>query len=499
MLAIISDIHLTDGTSNATMAPGAFKLFAERLRDMAEAASWRLGDVYRPLESVNLVLLGDMLDLIRSAKWLNSESVRPWDDINSAEGVRLIEEVTTSVLERNADALNTLRLISAEGLRIPAATSRGKPDRTRHEIVPVRTHYMVGNHDWFYHLNLPELTPARRALVEKLGLANKADMPFPHSPADDAELQDVMRRHRVFARHGDIYDAFNFAGDRSASSLGDVVVIELLNRFASEISEQLVSELPAATLAGLGELDNLRPSLLAPIWIEGLLERSCPLPTQRTKVKRTWDRLVDEFLEIPFIKEQDTWSPVDLVDSLQRVLKFSKLVSLGAAGKIVEWLERFGSGGDTSYYRYALGEQDFRNRRAKHIVYGHTHVAESVPLDASSAEGYALNQLYFNSGTWRRVHRQTKFAPREHEFIAAETMTYLAFFTGDERGGRSFETWCGTLAPEPEDASAYRLDPMNAPPVGTEPARRAVPMPTPHFTPEGAPSRAPVAPRMKSL
>ena len=41
-----------------------------------------------------------------------------------------------------------------------------------------------------------------------------------------------------------------------------------------------------------------------------------------------------------------------------------------------------------------LTEQDFRNRRAKHIVYGHTHHAENVPLDASYAENYVLNHLH---------------------------------------------------------------------------------------------------------
>ena len=68
-----------------------------------------------------------------------------------------------------------------------------------------------------------------------------------------------------------------------------------------------------------------------------------------------------------------------------------------------------------------------------------------MPLDASHAEGFVLNQGYFNSGTWRRVHRATQFAPGEHEFIAAESMTYLAFFQGDERSGRPYETWTGTL------------------------------------------------------
>lgn len=458
MLVIISDVHLTDGSSNATMAAGAFKLFAERLADLAESASWRAGGTYRPVERVDLVLLGDMLDLIRSSQWLSAPNVRPWNNISSPEGLRVLETITRSILDRNATALGTLRSLSQDGLAIPVATAAGKSERSRTTNVPVRTHYMVGNHDWFFHMNLQQLDPLRQMMIERMGLANQHNQPFAHEPNDSPELLDAMRRHRLFARHGDIYDPFNFAGDRSVASLGDVVVIELLTRFAGEINAQLAGELPAATLSGLGELDNLRPSLLAPIWIEGLLERTCPWSAQRTRVKRAWDRLVDEFLELDFIRQQDTWSPCDLVDSLQRVLKFSKLVSLSAAGKIASWLENMRSGSDDSYYRHALGEQDFRNRRAKHIVYGHTHAAESVPLDASSAEGYALNQVYFNSGTWRRVHRQTKFAPREHEFIASETMTYLAFFSGDERGGRSFETWSGTLAVEPDHDSVHRLD-----------------------------------------
>ena len=67
-----------------------------------------------------------------------------------------------------------------------------------------------------------------------------------------------------------------------------------------------------------------------------------------------------------------------------------------------------------------------------HLAYGHTHAAESVPLDASHAEGYVLNQMYFNAGTWRR-YRQTQWAPGAHEFIASDVMTYLVFLPGDER------------------------------------------------------------------
>ena len=125
---------------------------------------------------------------------------------------------------------------------------------------------------------------------------------------------------------------------------------------------------------------------------------------------------------------------------------------------IVQWIAELRGATSSSFYQHALTEQDFRNRRAKHRVYGHTHHAETVPLDASYADGYVLHQTYFNSGTWRRVHEQTQFAPREHEFIAADTMTYLDFFKDDQRGGRPYETWTGALGVQPHISQTHRFD-----------------------------------------
>ena len=57
---------------------------------------------------------------------------------------------------------------------------------------------------------------------------------------------------------------------------------------------------PAATIRGLREIDNIRPLLLIPVWIDGLLERACPLPVMRREVKRIWDALAEHQIEIPF-------------------------------------------------------------------------------------------------------------------------------------------------------------------------------------------------------
>ena len=69
MLIIISDLHLNDGTSGTSITSDAFHIFGERLRDLAFQASWRSeGAGYKPIESVDLVLLGDVFDPIRSVR-----------------------------------------------------------------------------------------------------------------------------------------------------------------------------------------------------------------------------------------------------------------------------------------------------------------------------------------------------------------------------------------------------------------------------------------------
>ncbi len=492
MLVIISDLHLTDGTSGATISPGAFQLLAERLADLGMSASRRRDGTYRPIERIDLLLLGDVLDAIRSTKWLGDRA-RPWDDTKSAPLFDMVSQITSDILVHNNQALGEFRRLAQQGVSLPAATNEGRMAGGELQPVPVRIHYMVGNHDWFYHLPGENYNQLRRKIASHMGLATYPDAPFPHEIWESNELVQVMRRHKVFARHGDVYDPFNYEGDRDASSLGDVIVLELLNRFGVKVRQELGDDLPNTALAGLQEIDNIRPLLLIPVWIDGLLERSCPQPAIRKEVKRIWDGLADEFLEHPFVQQRDTWSPVDIVDGLQKALKFSRRLSVSWASWVAQWIAELRGASQSSYYSHALTEQDFRNRRAKHIVYGHTHHAEVVPLDASYADGYVLHQAYFNSGTWRRVHEQTQFAPREHEFIAADTMTYLAFYKDDERGGRPYETWTGTLGLHPLTTSNHRVDSATNPGINTNAPGQPistpnVPVRAPHFAVPLAPS-----------
>src|SRR6267378_5714324 len=127
MLIIISDLHLTDGTSGETIRTNAFGAFRERLRDLAYDASWRRDGKYRPVEEVDIILLGDILDIIRSTKWLTIEE-RPWSDPHSQNFTAKIAEINSGILERNNTTLGILKSVSrGSAVTLPPATEAGKP------------------------------------------------------------------------------------------------------------------------------------------------------------------------------------------------------------------------------------------------------------------------------------------------------------------------------------------------------------------------------------
>ncbi|HEX3870467.1 MAG TPA: hypothetical protein VHV77_08530 [Pirellulales bacterium] len=456
MLVIVSDLHLTDGTAGPSVSPQAFELFASQLRSLAENASWRADGRYRPVERIDVLLLGDTLDFMRSTTWTQRSDVRPWDVAHRPALIEIVGRITADILQHNERSLEILRSLAEDGaITIPPADLRGRPVvDTPATPVPLYIHYLVGEHDWFLHVDAKAYDDVRGLVVRHLGLAQRADEPFAHDASENEALLELLRRHRLMARHGDVFDPLSYNGQRDASSLSDAIAIELLTPFTSQIVLELKEHLPAATAIGIGDLHHVRPLALVPAWIESLLERTCPQAELRRRIKVVWNRMVERLFELPVAEQCQAWHGSELIARLRQVMR------IGAAGSGISWndesLEHMGQ--IASYARHAMGEPDFRNRRAKAIVYGHTHQSETMPLDASFADGYVLNQMYFNAGTWRRVMRPTAISPSLREFIAWESMGCAAFFQGDERSGRPYETWNGTLGAKPIAAATLRVD-----------------------------------------
>jgi len=456
-------------------------LFAERLADLAWRASWRAGGNYQRIERLDLVLLGDVLDIVHSQKWLATD-LRPWSDLQSPAGSDAVAHITDGILRHNAQTVRSLRSLATESvITVPQANAAGEAVLDDIEMpVAVRTHYMVGNHDWPLHLPGPQYDVLRHKVAHHLGLANQHNRPFPHDSSESEELHDALRSHRVLARHGDIHDPLAFSDDRNASSLSDVIAIELVGRFIEHLETELAGELPEAAVTALKEIDQVRPLLLIPAWMESLLERTVPQLSLRTAIKRTWDSLVEQMLALYVVRERNTWSPIDLIDGLSAALKFSRRDSSDWIGRTLSFLASLRGARTESYLPHALAEADFRNRRARHIVYGHTHAHETISLDASHADGYVLHQTYFNAGTWRRTYQPTK-ALSQQEFSASDSLSLLAFYQADERSGRAYETWSGTLAP-----SIIELGIQTPAPAARSVATGGHGLRAPHFAQAGA-------------
>ncbi len=456
MLVFISDLHLKDGTSGTSITPDAFRIFAERLKDQAYRASWRFGDsVYKPIEQIDLVLLGDVFDHIRSIKWLADENgnpvtIRPWDDPHSPEFIHKVQQINADTLTHNAEIFRVLREMSTgRRIELPPATSAGLPDLETDEkiSVQVRIYIMTGNHDWMFAIPGEPYDQMRQTVIDAMGLANSSE-PFPYRPFESEALAEVFAQHHVFARHGDEFDPMNYdaARGRAASSLGDALAVELLDRFPYDIQHQMGTELSPQFVEGLKELANVRPALVTPLWVGHLINRHTTTPAQAEEVKKTWNNLVKRFIRLDHVRSYDRLFKFDTVDALEGVLFISKELPFETINRFLGWVGEKLYSNKVSIAKHALQETAFKNRSAKYIVYGHTHFHEVVPLDSNYIRGELYNQYYMNSGTWHSYHDLTLKNPGKHKFVRTNVMTYLTFFKDDERKQHAFESWSGTLA-----------------------------------------------------
>ncbi len=475
MLVIISDLHLTDGSTGTTISSNAFKLFRNRIQESVYKASIRKTpdgnddnneDKFEPIESLDIVLLGDVFDMIRSESWFQDEYVRPWTEIkDNNEYVKVIEKITEAIIEENKESLDVLKGMASDeetkySIYAPCADCLDQAEidqiaigltpqngRENWQKVNVNIHYMVGNHDWFYHVSDPRFDKVRRTVVEAMGLSNPSNRPFAWEPQDDDAIDVCMRKHKVYACHGDKYDPYNFTGDRELSSIGDAIVIELISRFPKRLSGEMNGRLPADFVRGLKEIDNVRPIVAVPFWLNGLMEKSISSRPLRRDVKQVWNAMVRDFLDMPYVKSLDKSFELDLTELLGFGLMISQILSFEKLQYLIQGAYKFKpnlASGD-GYSRFALKEDRYHSNEAKFVVYGHTHGFEVVPLSTFYSDKDGTNeQLYINSGTWKPVHHITK-SDDNKRFVNFAVMSYVVFYQGTERKGRSFEVWNGAL------------------------------------------------------
>jgi hypothetical protein len=76
--------------------------------------------------------------------------------------------------------------------------------------------------------------------------------------------------------------------------------------------------------------------------------------------------------------------------------------------------------------------------RIQYVVYGHTHVAQHVPIGLVGEEGNQRLLQYVNSGSLRPTHTVTRDGKAFH---VTESLDYAIFYRPDERPGASGPTF----------------------------------------------------------
>ena len=487
MLVIISDLHLGDGTTAESIPASAFYLFAKRLRQDAHFASIHYGK-YRPVEELDVILLGDIIDPLHSTKWLfppegqeeyirgkdqnhiritqpgDEGYIRPWGDPSTPLFATKLLEVTRSIIEYNKEALDVMRrLASGEFIEFDPPKKDGdrKIRVKKSDKIPlkVRFHYMVGNHDWYYHLKGPAFDQIRQEIINAMGLSNPPS-PFPYDlrklnanqPWEQDVNDDILRlfdQYKVFGRHGDCFDTFNFDAEvgRDVPTLGDAFTMEVCNRYPEELRRR--PDLDTKIVNNLRHITNVRPALATPLWISGQIARLSSEDLisgfSDKDLKRIWDDLCDQFLDLEFVRKKDQAYKFDMVDKMQAAIKISKIISLETLDNLVYRMQHrrlFDTGGH-SFAEHALQEPSFLDDSARYIIYGHTHHHQTIPLDYDEIGG---NQIYFNSGTWHTYFDLARKDPTEKKFVPYKALTYIAFYNEHEHDDRKFETWSGAYA-----------------------------------------------------
>ncbi len=393
LLVFISDLHLTDSLKGPQVTR------AEQLKRF-----WTRIDASRRDQPAEIVFVGDVFDIVRSRRWLESKR-RPYQDPNPAS-VRVVEQIVAATLTREKEFFAMIRQLVKGG--------------------QLRISYILGNHD-----RLLRYAPkARQAIWKAMTGEDVPDIEFPS--------EKVFADHGVLAHHGHTGDFICYGKD-GAAPIGDAIGVELIVRFPP----MLRGRLPVDDPVELDDIDDVRPIYAVPSWVRqlGQYKKGIIRP-----LHDTWSELVEEFLSNSFVK--------DWMKDQRRVLSFDP-------GKKLKLLLELSTGrimGKTQDVRltkvYKLFQHSFDGRFAeraaeriqhpkykglRYVVNGHSHFPSMTPLGHIGGNP----AVYFNTGTWRTVHQIGTRMGGRPTFLAYDAMTYLVFFPSDDPLGRDYEWWTG--------------------------------------------------------
>lgn len=379
MLVVVSDIHLTDRNEGSAVSN-------EELLGWLRSVEAHRSALGEPPDQLHIVLNGDIVDIIRSREW-DEQTFAPWQalapkfsgfvDTNSHTCVM---NAVTRTCARYAPFFQALRALQARGAKVT---------------------YLAGNHDFMLQLS----SAARAVLYEHLHDA-------PRDPAPGLLTHLHLEDYSAWLEHGHRCDPYNFHDvEGSTWAFGDAVVMEFLNRLPGRVMKECPNLTQQSRLIKqLGELDNVEPSYMLPVFISELLHDALAHDKDRRSIKQVVMEATTRLLSIP---EFQSAKLVVYKAVLESVVTWSTAEILAKTADV------FKSERD-SVRRRAEELLDTDAPTVRYIILGHNHHAEVVALDHVGDHGVVY---YLNSGTWRRVFRRIERAPTR--FFGMRTLSWI--------------------------------------------------------------------------
>jgi UDP-2,3-diacylglucosamine pyrophosphatase LpxH len=298
MKVFLSDLHLGDGKERDDFQ------FHQEFEDLVRKLA-------REFKKIEMILLGDIFDLIRTQKYYE------FDGLPHLE-VKL--KVMEDILEQHVPFFKTLRYFTRRKTR--------------------RLRYVIGNHDFGAYLD-PRLLEMIR---EKFGLILTPESYYRNEPLG------------IWAEHGHRYDivhnTFNQDGTPIPYSLGDKIVVEIVDKFYDEVRKKQ-DEL-GIDPAIINDLDNVRPQTAIDNWLDSIDEEG--------RLKQIYYETITEFI-------------------VSHPGEVGNLVLDLIAGKYQPDLVK-------------AAKQLAKEGVGKYIIFGHTHDALTKDLKKG--------RRHLNTGTWRK-------------------------------------------------------------------------------------------------
>ena len=245
MHLFVSDLHLTDWDYGGVVSD-------HELLRITNVLSQTRSD-----EPHTLVLLGDIVDLLRSSQWNTL-----WEEHQSAPWSGMARDFTGFRFGYARDcAIGIAKNAVARYPKFCSVLERlVRQDR-------VRVVYVPGNHGFMVQLS----STLRGVLKKAFSLSHDARNPFRSSYNN--------RGASVYATHGNFCDSLNWHNkDEGYWAFGDAIVLRLVDRFVTEGPRALGVK---DTWPSIYDLDNVEPVTDIPVFVRWVAEHLTNL-TQKT-------------------------------------------------------------------------------------------------------------------------------------------------------------------------------------------------------------------------